>query len=166
MNKLLYIVLAIFMLACERPMQAQDNTGDNLDWQEMEAALELASEQEKLILIDVFAQWCPYCQRMQSEVYPSGEVEEVITKYFIPVRIDTESEKGLTYHGNEFTQAEFATALQYRSVPTTYFMNAEGEVLGQQPGFLPVDVFTQLLEFVGSGAHETQSFDEFSNASN
>ncbi len=165
MKKLIYILLPIFILACERPIQAQDTPLDNLDWQEMERALELASEEDKLILIDVFAQWCPYCQRMQSEVYPSEEVEEVINKYFIPVRIDTESEEGLTYHGNAFTQAEFAVALQYRSVPTTYFMNSEGEVLGQQPGFLPVDVFTQLLEYVGSGAHETQSFDEFNNGS-
>jgi thioredoxin-related protein len=165
MKKLILVILAVFLLSCERSIQAQDTPLDNLNWQEMERALELASEHDKLILIDVFAQWCPYCQRMQSEVYPSDEVEEVVNKYFIPVRIDTESDEALSYHGNDFTQAEFAVALQYRSVPTTYFMNANGEVLGQQPGFLPVDVFTQLLEYVGSGAHETQTFDEFNNDS-
>jgi thioredoxin-related protein len=141
----------------------QNPPRDNLNWVGMERALQLASEQDKFILIDVYAEWCPYCQRMQSEVYPHEDVEEQVRKYFIPVRINTESNEKLRYLGNEFTQAEFAGALQNRSVPTTYFMNADGEVVGQQPGFLPVDVFAKLLEFVGSGAFEEQTFQEFEN---
>ncbi len=163
MRKIIYSVLLLFLLGSLKPLLAQELPEDNLDWQQMDRALTLASENDKLILIDVFAQWCPYCQRMQSDVYPSEKVEEKVKKYFIPVRIDTESDKAITYLGNEFTESEFAAALQYRSVPTTYFMNARGEVLGQQPGFLPVDVFAELLEYVGSGAHETQTFEEFSN---
>jgi len=141
----------------------QNSPEDNIHWVGMERALQMASEQDKFILIDVYAEWCPYCQRMQSEVYPSDEVEEKVGKYFIPVRINTESNETLRYLGSEFTQAEFAVALQYRSVPTTYFMNEKGEVVGQQPGFLPVDVFAKLLEFVGSGAFEETTFQEFEN---
>jgi thioredoxin-related protein len=163
MKKVIYCALLFFILGNFKPVLAQELPDDNLDWQQMDRALKLASDQDKLILIDVFAQWCPYCQRMQSEVYPSEKVEEKVKKYFIPVRIDTESSKSMSYLGNEFTESEFAAALRYRSVPTTYFMNAKGEVIGQQPGFLPVDVFAELLEYVGSGAHETQSFEEFSN---
>ncbi len=136
---------------------------DNIEWVSMERALELASDEEKLILIDVFAEWCPYCQRMQSEVYPDQQIEELIDLYFVPVRIDTESDRSEVYLGREFTQAEFARALRFQSVPTTFFMNSDGEVVGHQPGYLPEDVFAQLLEYVGSGAYEEISFDEFSN---
>jgi len=163
MKKVIFSVLLLIILGSLKPIFAQELPDDNLDWQQMERALKLALDNDKLILIDVFAQWCPYCQRMQSDVYPSEKVEEKVKKYFIPVRIDTESDRTMSYHGNEFTESEFAAALQYRSVPTTYFMNANGEVIGQQPGFLPVDVFAELLEYVGSGAHETQSFEEFRN---
>lgn len=163
MSKLKYILLFILVSGYTYTSIAQQPPEDNIDWQQMDHALDLASDEDKMILIDVFAEWCPYCQRMQAEVYPDAAVGEQISRYFIPVRINTESEQYLTYKGNTFTEAEFATALRFRSVPTTYFMNADGEVVGQQPGFLPVDVFVNLLAYVGSGAHETQSFEEFAN---
>lgn len=134
---------------------------DSIGWISIEEALERASEEDKLILIDVFAPWCPYCQRMQEEVYPDASVEESIDTYFLPVRISIESDEEVRYLNRDFTQAEFARALQYESVPTTYFMNAKGEVVGQQPGYLPEDLFASLLRYVGSGAYETQTFEEF-----
>lgn len=134
---------------------------ESIEWVSVDEAMERAEEEQKLILIDVFAPWCPYCQRMQEEVYPDSRVEEAIETYFLPVRISIESDDPVQFMNREFTQAEFARALRYENVPTTYFMNARGEVVGQQPGYLPEEIFTSLLRYVGSGAYETQSFEEF-----
>ncbi len=161
MFRKIFALCLITIWAGLQAVSGQNPPEDNLNWVGMERALQLASEQDKFILIYVYVEWCPYCQRMQSEVYPAEEVGERVTKYFIPVRINAESDEKLRYHGNDFTQAEFAGALQYESVPTTYFMNKDGEIVGQQPGLLPVEVFAKLLEFVGSGAFEEQSFQEF-----
>ncbi|MEX2573224.1 MAG: thioredoxin fold domain-containing protein [Balneolaceae bacterium] len=157
------ILAGIIFVSGLSPSAAQDPPEDNLDWVGVERALRLASQNDKLILIDVYAEWCPYCQRMQEEVYPDDSVGALIRKYFIPVRINTESDEPVNYLGNAFTHAEFATALNNQGVPTIYFMNQQGEVVGQQPGFLPVDVFSSLLEYVGSGAFENQTFEEFEN---
>lgn len=127
----------------------------------LEQALELAPEQEKKILVDVYATWCPYCQRMHSEVYPSEQVQEAISEYFILVRIDVESNAKVNYHGEEMTEAEFAQALENQNVPTVYFLSDEGIIIGQQPGFLKEDVFANLLNFVGSDAYLNQSFQEY-----
>ena len=127
----------------------------------LEDALKLAPEENKKILVDVFATWCPYCQRMHSEVYPSGPVQEAISDYFIWVKIDVESEKMVNYHGEEMTQEEFAGALQNKNVPTVYFLNEEGAILGSQPGYLKEDVFSNLLNFIGSDAYLDQSFQEY-----
>ncbi len=155
-------VLLVAFICTSDDLNAQNsNFQDNINWRSMDHALSLAEQQDKLILIDVYAEWCPYCQRMQDEVYPDELVEKVVEQYFVPVRINTESSQKLRFMNREFTQEEFARALRYQSVPTTYFMNKDGEVVGQQPGFLPVDVFSSLLEYVGSGAYEEISFDEF-----
>lgn len=163
MNKTLRIPVLLVMLAGLVPLEgfAQSDTPDSIAWEIMDRALERSETEEKLILIDVYASWCPYCQRMQSEVYPSNEVEQAIRDYFIPVRINIESDETLQFQGREFTEADFARALRYQSVPTTFFMNSRGEVVGQQPGFLPVDTFSSLLRFVGTGAYENQSFQDF-----
>lgn len=127
----------------------------------LQRALELAPQENKKILVDVFATWCPYCQRMHSEVYPSEGVQKALTDYFLLVRIDVESDAKVKYHGEEMTQAEFAQALENQNVPTAYFLNSEGAILGKQPGFIKEDTFTNLLNFVGSDAYLDQSFQDY-----
>ncbi len=150
---LLFFALPVFSAA-------QDNPAEPVP---LEKALEKATESEKKILVDVYAAWCPYCQRMHSDVYTSEEVQNAISEHFILVQINVESDNTVKYHGNEMTEAEFARALENRNVPTTYFLNDEGAIIGVQPGYLDADVFSNLLQFVGSDAYLSQSFDEFMN---
>lgn len=127
----------------------------------LQEALELAAEEEKKILIDVYAEWCPYCQSMHSEVYKDDEVLDAISAHFIWVKINVESDDPVRFQGHEMTEAEFAQALENQSVPTTYFMNDEGAILGLQPGYIEADMFSMLLRFVGSDAFLTQTFQEY-----
>lgn len=152
-----YISIALLMLL---PVvaSAQDQAVEPIP---LKQALELAQKDGKKILVDVFATWCPYCQRMHSEVYPSVGVQKAISDYFLWVKIDVESDKKVNYHGEEMTQAEFATALENQNVPTAYFLNSEGAILGKQPGYLEQNVFVNLLNFVGSDAYLDQSFQDY-----
>ena len=152
-----YVTVAVFILM---PVfaSAQSQTVEPIPLQE---ALKLAPAEGKKILVDVFATWCPYCQRMHSEVYPSEEVQKAIIDYFLWVKIDVESDVMVNYHGEEMTQAQFASALENQNVPTTYFLNSEGAILGKQPGYLKQDVFVNLLNFIGSDAYLNQSFQEY-----
>ncbi len=129
----------------------------------LEEALKIAPESGKKILIDVYAEWCPYCQRMHSEVYKDGAVLEAITEHYVWVKINVESDRMVNYHGNEMTEAEFARALENRNVPTTYFLDKEGSILGSQPGFIEADMFSNLLNFVGSDQYLVQSFQDYQN---
>lgn len=129
----------------------------------LEEALSLAPDQGKKILVDVYATWCPYCKRMHEEVYPSEDVQKAISDHFIWVKIDVESTEMVNYFGEEMTQAQFASALENQNVPTVYFLNDEGAIIGAQPGFLKKDVFANLLMFVGSDSYLNQSFEEYTD---
>lgn len=160
MKRISLFITTLFLLIFPALATAQDSS-QAIQPLPLEQALELAPEQGKKILVDVYATWCPYCQRMHSEVYPSEQVQEAISEYFILVKIDIESEEMVNYHGEEMTEAEFAQALENENVPTVYFLNDEGAIIGQQPGFLKKDVFASLLNFVGSDAYLDQSFQEY-----
>lgn len=158
---LLQIAVAIaFLLLIPLKISAQD-PAPSVQPVSLQQALERAPKEEKKILVDVYASWCPYCRRMHSEIYPSESVQKAISDYFLWVKIDVESDELVSYHGEEMTQAEFARALENKNVPTVYFLNDKGSILGTQPGFLNEDVFVNLLNFVGSDAYLNQSFKEF-----
>ena len=155
------IVLIFFFLLSPAFLSAQSAEIKPVS---LEEALSRASQENKKILIDVYASWCPYCQRMHSDVYTNDLVLSAISDYYLWVKINVESGDMVTYKGSQFTEAQFARALDNENVPTTYFMNDEGAIIGVQPGYLEADVFSNLLNFIGSDAFLNQSFDEFRNS--
>lgn len=133
----------------------------DMSWYSMEEAQQEAKEQQKKVLVYAEAQWCGYCKKMNREIFPEEVVQDSINKYYYPVRIDVESDKKLVFNGVEMTQQQFAHRQQVSSTPTLFFIDGEGEILGRQPGYMPEDVFTKLLSYVGSGAFGTVSFEDY-----
>ncbi|TVQ67698.1 MAG: DUF255 domain-containing protein [Balneolaceae bacterium] len=129
----------------------------------LEEALETAAESGKKILLDVYVEWCPYCQRMHGETYTDNEVLKAISEHFLWVRINAESEQKVNYLGTELSMIHFAQALENRSFPTTYFMNQEGNIIAVQPGYLDSGIFADILNFVGSDAYLQMDFESFQN---
>jgi len=148
----------VFTLAATAVGMAQSLNPTALD-----NALESAKENGKKVLIDVYAEWCPYCAKMHSEVYTETDVITAVNEHFYLVKINIESQNEVNYLGNRMTESDFAKMLKSSSLPTTFFMNSEGELLGMQPGLLPADVFEDLLTFVGTDSFESLSFEEYRN---
>lgn len=150
------ILFSIFFFVVEGHTQSLNPTA-------LDTALESAKNNGKKVLIDVYAEWCPYCEKMHTEVYTETDIIEAVNEHYYLVKINIESQNEVNYLGNRMAESEFAKMLKSSSLPTTYFMNGEGELLGMQPGLLPADVFEDLLHFVGSDAFESYSFDEYRN---
>lgn len=168
MKRRIYLILpfiTLFFLVLSFPFRVSAQNAEEPDTApiSLESALEAASEQGKKILIDVYAEWCPYCQRMHRDVYTSAAVINAISDHYIWVKINVESGDKVSYFGTEMTEAQFASALENKSVPTTYFLNSEGAIIGSQPGFIDSEVFSELLNFIGSDAYLSQSFEEYKN---
>lgn len=161
-TRFLTVLAAVTMILVAFQANAQQSSG--AEPITLEQALKLAPETGKKILVDVYAAWCPYCKRMHSEVYPSEEVSQAISEHFYLVKIDVEGTDNVNYFGEIMTEAQFARALDNKNVPTTYFLNQEGAILGVQPGYLDADVFSSLLQFVGSDAYLNQTFSDYNQS--
>ncbi len=140
----------------------KDTTSWNdIQWTTVENALNAGTLSSKKIFVYVHAVWCPYCRRMNNEVLSDPEVQDLLERYFHPVRIDAESQDLVRYFDNEMTEQQFARALQNESFPTFYFLNQDGEVFGNQPGLMPKEVFVKLIHFVGTDAYLKGSFQDY-----
>ena len=100
MNKLLiFISMVSFFYSSEKVREEVYNTiqwGNNLD-----SAFTLASNSNKIIMIDFMAEWCPPCQKMDNETFSN---ENIIKKSneFILIRIDVDKQQDIAkeYNGN------------------------------------------------------------------
>jgi thioredoxin-related protein len=92
----------------------------------------------QLIFVDLFADWCGWCHKMEQEVFPS-QAFQTATDDMVLLRLNTED-------GNEGTL--LARRFQANSLPTFLVLNGDGQLAGTIHGYQPSEVFVKLLKDV------------------
>ncbi|MDA7817275.1 thioredoxin family protein [Sulfurimonas sp.] len=76
------------------------------------SALQVAKKENKMIMLLVVADYCPWCKKFERKTLQKPEVSKIVQENFIPVVIDKNKEKG-SY------PKEYNTPL----IPTVYFID-------------------------------------------
>ena len=135
------------------------------DWHSFGEVVEQAETQGKHILVDIYAPWCPWCRKMQKEVYTEATVRRYLDKYFEASRLDaTDTSKQYNYQGRTLNAQQLASHLGMQGTPTTVFLQPDGTYIAHIPGFIEADRFQHILHYIGSGAHKEQGFQEYLEA--
>ena len=100
------------------------------------AAQKAATADNKMIFVDLFAQWCGWCHKFEADVYPSDEFQKATSKMVL-LRLDTED-------GADGTA--FAQRYQISSLPTFVVLNHDMTVVGLIRGYAPAPEFVKMLD--------------------
>lgn len=144
----LTIPLLLALLSVSTTLAQESSVDSGVEWQTLEEAQKKAKETGKKVLVFGYADWCTYCMKMRKETYPEDNVQKSLTDDFIPVQINGESEEEIVFNGKTYKSYELARYLRLTSYPTHYFLNSDGKIIGAQPGFLPAEVFSPLMNYV------------------
>jgi thiol:disulfide interchange protein DsbD len=103
--------------------------------QDLEGALARAKAEHKLVLVDIYAEWCAQCKELDEKTWPEAGVKQWLGQNAIPVRIDTDARR-----------KDLAEKLQIRSYPTVLLLDAEGRELRRILGFQKPETMKAWLE--------------------
>jgi thiol:disulfide interchange protein DsbD len=103
--------------------------------QDLEGALAKAKAERKLVLVDVYAEWCAQCKELDEKTWPEAPVKAWIQQNAIAIRIDTDARR-----------KDLAEKLQIRSYPTVLLLDAEGRELRRSLGFQKAETMKAWLE--------------------
>ena len=132
--------------------------------QSFESVLSQAQAKDKPILVEIYAPWCPYCQRMQKTVYSNETVREYLDETFTYVRLNSDTTAGThQYRDRTLSTKQLASVLGAKGVPTTTFLKPDGTPIARQPGFIKRPMFLKIIRYIGSGAYEQESFQSFTS---
>ncbi|WP_243302693.1 protein-disulfide reductase DsbD family protein [Geothrix oryzisoli] len=103
--------------------------------QDLEGALAKAKAGHKVVLVDIYADWCAQCKELDEKTWPDAALKQWIAANAVPIRIDTDAKR-----------KDLATKLQIRSYPTVLLLDADGRELRRILGFQKPEAMRAWLE--------------------
>ncbi len=98
-----------------------------------EELLKMAEKVDKLVFVDIYADWCPPCRAMERDVFSRKDVAEFMDARFVSAK----------YNMDKDTGKELAGRYNVRSIPTYLIFNSKGDFLGRLQGMMPADDFME-----------------------
>ncbi|WP_243287251.1 protein-disulfide reductase DsbD family protein [Geothrix terrae] len=112
-------------------------TDEHAGWmeQDLEGALAKAKAEHKVVLVDIYADWCAQCKELDEKTWPDAALKQWIAANAVPIRIDTDAKR-----------KDLAAKLQIRSYPTVLLLDADGRELRRILGFQKPEAMKAWLE--------------------
>jgi len=145
------VALAILAFWIFLPVYA---AGD-IDWHsDIEKAYQAAKTGDKIIMVDVYTDWCTWCDKLDEEVYTDSHVIELAGE-IISLKVDAEDGA----QGQSFAQRYGVD-----SFPTIIFLRADGREIDRIGGFLPAHHFLEEMRRIKEGRDTFLSLQEAEEA--
>jgi len=140
-------------------------------WYNLETAEKLAKDNPKPYYIDMYTDWCGWCDHMMKTTFANEYIANYINTNFYPVRFnaegfDTITWKGTTYYnypieGRKSTHELAKLLMDGRmSYPTIVYIDNDGNKF-PVPGYQDLRKQEPLLYYFAENIHKSIMFDEF-----
>ncbi|MDX2432974.1 MAG: DUF255 domain-containing protein [Bacteroides sp.] len=147
---------------------------EEVKWYSMKEALELTAKEPRILVIDVYTDWCGWCKRMDASTFSDAEIAATLNKDFYPVKLNAEGKEDIvigdkTYkfvdNGRRGYHELAAIVTKGRlSYPTISCVDERGRVLNAFPGYKDAAQFKLFLAYFNEDVYETQSWEEYRDA--
>lgn len=123
---------------------------EEIKWMGFNEGYALAKKKGKIMLVDVYTEWCGWCKRMDRDAYAKPEIAEIVGKDYVAIKFNPEIE-GVTYtfEGKSYTGPQLAGVIsnnQLNGYPTTIFINPKAKKTEIVVGYKNAEQLRPILE--------------------
>lgn len=138
----LLIIFSYSLFLNQSPDEISDNKIDYIKIENIEQLnnqLDVAKNNEKPVFIDIYADWCTTCIKMEKETLNSKEIIDFVNRDFIPLKVD------ITDINND--KQEILKQYKLQTAPAYIFYNSDGKMEKKYYiGFLSEKEFLNILK--------------------
>jgi thioredoxin-related protein len=125
-------------------------------------ATQLASSENKPMLLYFGRYGCSTCRKMHAEVFTDASLNEKYNDAFVLAYVDTESGNRISLaNGERITEMQFATRSRIIGTPTFIFFSPEQKILFKKAGFQSVVQMNHYGDYILEKHYQSMSLQEF-----
>ncbi len=124
------LAVALMLGSCAKDSEPEATAG-GVDWLlSMEEAVAQAQKQDRPIMIDVYADWCGWCKRLDSDTYVHKDVVAKAGE-FVSLKLDADANRSI--------MSQYGIS----GLPTILFIDADGKEIHRVVGYKPPEEFVE-----------------------
>jgi len=127
------------------------STDESINWMTLEEALSECRLRGKLILVDIYTDWCGWCKTMDEDTFQDRTVIRFINKYYYPVRFNAEAEGPVEFAGDQYQLVNAGK----KEIHTLAYKLLEGRL--SYPSFVVLDPYLKTVH-ITKGYWEPEPF--------
>jgi thioredoxin-related protein len=145
--------------------------GEGIEWLTWEQAVVKMEKEPRLMMIDVYTDWCGWCKRMDATTMVDPSIVKIVKEKYYAVKMDAESRKDIVFRGRTYKfiaqghrgyhelPAELLSGKM--SYPTLVFLDQEFAIIQPLPGFQEAAGLEPILAYFGGGFYKDTPWDSF-----
>jgi thioredoxin-related protein len=136
-------------------------TATPLKWYSFHDGLAKAQQENKIILIDFYTDWCGWCKKMDGETYTDSKIVAQIESGFVPVKINPEKNESVIFNGQTITTGQLSQASGVTGFPAIVFYTPDMKLIELISGYQDVANFKQVLDFMLSDKYKQVGYYDY-----
>jgi len=123
----------------------------DINWANLKDAFKKAKKENKLVMIYIYSIHCQYCKKMERTTFNDKEVQNILNKYFVPVKVEKDSEEGI----------KVKNKYGYFGTPTFHFITSDGRKIKSLFGAWEKEDFLKILQYFYTKMYKQKSMTEY-----
>ena len=155
--------LAVIVFAFTTLTRGVEGNGKKnaITWQTFDKGVELAKKEKKMMVLDIYTDWCHWCKVMDKDTYGNPEVVKYAQENLVMAKLNAETDEKFKFKEGNYSGRQLSMMFGVEGFPSTIFLNSEGELITSVSGFIPADRFTLILKYLEGNWYEKMKFDDF-----
>jgi len=144
---------------------------EDVKWYSIKEALELTAREPRILIIDVYTDWCGWCKRMDAATFSNKEIAATLNNDFYPVKLNAEGKDSIVIGDKSYKFVDngrrgyhelAAIVTKGRlSYPTISVVDERGRVVNAYPGYKDADQFKLFLAYFNEDAYMDKTWEEY-----
>ncbi len=165
MIRTLLLFTLIPFLSVINPISGQINW---LTWEEAQIKNE---QQPRMIIVDVYTEFCGWCKKMDKETFSHQEIVDYINNNYHAVKFNAGTKEDIELNGKVYKYIktsngayhELATYLMFgkMSYPTMVFMDEKFNILQPIPGYKDPHSLDKIMKYFAEGFYRTTPWKKY-----
>jgi thioredoxin-related protein len=149
-------------------------TAQEVKWYTIEQAVELARQEPRKLVVDVYTDWCVWCKVMDKNTFGNDTIAEYLNVKYYPVKLNAEQKEDITIGDQTYKFVaqgargyhELAAILLNGNMgyPSVVFLDEQIRIIQPFQGYIRARQFDQIARFFGEEYYKTQTWEDFIKA--